>query len=164
MSKAYLLIAGILVVVSGCTGKSNDRDMVFEAIESGDTIRLQQYLAGGADINIRKDYGEGPPLELKAATPLHLAVIIGKTEIIKLLLDNGANVNAKAEDDITPLHIAQLNDDKKIAKLLIENGADINARDKYGLTPMDIANLDESLDKSIDEAREMLKKVGRDLK
>lgn len=138
--------------------------MVFEAIESGDTVRLQQCLAGGVNINIRKDYGEGTPLELKAATPLHLAVMIGKKETVELLLANGANVNAKAEDDITPLHIAQLTDNKNIAKLLIDNGADINAREKSGLTPTDIANIDESLDESLDEAREMLKKVGKELK
>jgi cytohesin len=164
MSKVYLLPIAALLVVSGCTRKSKDKNMIFEAIESGDAVLVRQYLASGADINIRKDYGKGTPLELKAATPLHLAATTGNKEIVEMLLASGANVNAKAEDDITPLHIAQLIDNKEIVNLLIANGADINARDKYGLTPMDIANIDESVDESLDEAREMLKKVGRDLK
>lgn len=66
-----------LVVVSGRKGKSTDRNMVFEAIGSGDTVLVQLYLAGGAAINLRKDYCEGPLLELRAATSLHLASISG---------------------------------------------------------------------------------------
>ncbi len=76
-----------------------NNDMIFEAIELEDTARIQQYLASGADINVRKDYYNGPPLELKAATPLFLAIAIGNTEIIDLLIANGANVNAKAQGD-----------------------------------------------------------------
>ena len=61
MSKVHLLIAA-LMVVSGCPRQSMDKNMIFEAIESRDAVLVRQYLAGGAAINVRKDYCKGPPL------------------------------------------------------------------------------------------------------
>jgi len=194
MNKVYLLITAILVVVSGCGSQVMDKNMIFEAIELGDIVRVQQYLTSGSDINVRKDYyGDGiPPLELKATTPLHLAAIMDNKEIVDLLLANGADVNAKAEGDVTPLliaiskkdkrmvelllanganvntiidggatplHFAYLGGNKEIIDLLIANGADVTAKDDNGLTPAE-ADINEA----IDEAREMLKKVWKELK
>jgi len=161
MSKVYLLITGMLMVVPGCGRQAMDKNMIFEAIELEDIVRVQQYLDSGADINVRKDYHDGPPLELGDATPLHLAIVLDNKKVVDLLIANGADVNAKAEGDITPLHAAQLFGHKEIADLLIANGADVNAKDENGLTPMDIANIDEGIDESIDEVIELLKKVLR---
>jgi hypothetical protein len=44
--------------------------------------------------------------ERLAATPLHLAVYFANTEVVKLLIENGADVNAKNKWNRTPLHIA----------------------------------------------------------
>ena len=56
-------------------------------------------------------------------TALHYAASNGKTEILKLLLSNGADVNAKNRDgNITPLFLANLEGHTEIIELLKKNG------------------------------------------
>ena len=54
-------------------------------------------------------------------------------EIIKSLIDTGADVNAKGNKGRTPLHLCKKAD---VAKLIIDAGADINAKDNNGKTPL----------------------------
>ena len=56
-----------------------------------------------------------------------------------MLLDRGAEDNAKDKNGSTPLHIAVSNGQKDIIELLIANGADVNARDKADHTPLSLA-------------------------
>ena len=73
--------------------------------------------------------------EFKGNTPLMLAVASKNKEMVKLLLDNGANINIK--DKIygyTPLIIAVRVGDLEIAKLLLDYCADINIKDNQGKT------------------------------
>ena len=51
-------------------------------------------------------------------TPLHIAIQQGNTEIVQLLLDKGAKVNAKDRWDRTPLDMALLKGDEKLIELL----------------------------------------------
>ena len=57
-------------------------------------------------------------------------------EMVKLLIANGADVNAKANNDWTPLYRVV---SKEMANLLIEKGADVNAKDSSGETPLHVA-------------------------
>lgn len=73
-------------------------------------------------------------------TPLHDAAIQGHAEIVTLLIDAGADVNAQdTEDHYTPLHDAARMNHANIVKLLLAAGADRSLKDKYGDTPLDIA-------------------------
>ena len=60
-----------------------------------------------------------------------------KVEMAKLLIDNGADVNTRDEGGKMPLHFANK---VEMAKLLIDNGADVNTRDEGGNTPLHFAN------------------------
>ncbi|KAN0141503.1 Ankyrin repeat-containing domain protein [Lactarius tabidus] len=72
----------------------------------------------------------------------------GGIRVAQLLLDHGADVNVRRNDNQTPLHVAQLLLDHgadvlasyfgnvKIVRLLLDRGADANAVDKLGKTPL----------------------------
>lgn len=106
-------------------------------------------LERGADIEAKEKYGctplhyageraiakciieHGADIEVKTksvfggATPLHLVAASGALGVVKLLLEQGADINAKDEDGLTPLQIANRMDELDVAKLLMEYGADI---------------------------------------
>ena len=67
-------------------------------------------------------------------TPLHM-IGMDLKDIAKLLIDNGADVNAKADWDWIPLHSATEKGHKEIVELLISRGATVNAKDGGGYTP-----------------------------
>jgi ankyrin repeat protein len=76
-------------------------------------------------------------------TPLHSAVATdageATAEIVRLLLEAGADPNAKSHEGGTPLHSAAFTGDLEIAEVLLAYGADPNATDPKGHTPLDIA-------------------------
>jgi ankyrin repeat protein len=54
-----------------------------------------------------------------------------------LLIDKGADVNAKNKYNETPLFYAvKIKDNIEIVKLLIDKGVDVNAKNKYNETPL----------------------------
>jgi len=97
---------------------------------------IQFFVARGADVNARAEDEWG-----STTTPLTLAMLACENdEIVKLLVSNGADVNA--EDDKwgqTPLHFAATTqEDIEVVKFLISNGADVNAGRERGNTPLDM--------------------------
>lgn len=73
--------------------------------------------------------------EFRGNTPIMIAVTTKNKEMVKLLLDNGANINIKNKiDGYTPLILAVRVGDIKIAKLLLDHCADINIKDDEGKT------------------------------
>ena len=64
------------------------------------------------------------------------ASMFGRIEIVKHLLDKGANVNYSCPLGWTALMVACVNRHFEIMKLLIENGADVNAKHKDGFSPI----------------------------
>ena len=66
------------------------------------------------------------------------------TEVVKLLIDNRADVNAKTKLGWTPLHLAAYYNAAEILLMLIDNGAKVNLRavdanTNKGKTPLQMA-------------------------
>ncbi|WP_165482718.1 ankyrin repeat domain-containing protein [Legionella gresilensis] len=78
---------------------------------------------------------------------LHLAVHSNKNELVKFLVENGAQVDLKIGDEqYSPLHIAALNNNTTAAELLLEYKANPNIAAKDGETPLHCASANEFLD------------------
>ena len=97
------------------------------AVITNDIAAVKQHIKAGSDINQPDPYGGSSPL-ISAAT-------FGKTEIAKLLIDAGADLNVKNNDGSTALHSAAFFCRPEIVKMLIENGADKSIINNYGATP-----------------------------
>ena len=75
----------------------------------------------------------------RGATALFLAAQAGNTEVVKLLVDAGTDVDIANENDATPLFIAAREGHLEVVRLLLEAGADPTASNKNAVTPQDIA-------------------------
>ena len=77
-------------------------------------------------------------------TPLGSAAAAGMTDVVRALLDAGADANARGRDGgFTALHAAAQGGNVALAQLLLERGADPAARTDEGKTPLDLAANDE---------------------
>ncbi len=114
----------------------------------GHITLIKSLLKLGANPNIQSNN------QLKV-TPIHSACAISNFQIAELLINNGADVNAKQIQGVTALHSAAHNGQTLLAKLLIDNGADISARMENGVTPLRMA-----LEKNFQETAELIKNLG----
>jgi uncharacterized protein len=71
--------------------------------------------------------------------PLHAAAAVRDRETTRLLLERGADPNAKQQMDYTPLHGAASRGDVELAELLLAHGAQRDAKGSDGMTPADVA-------------------------
>ena len=74
-----------------------------------------------------------------ANMPLHAAVAGRNFDLVEMLVEHGAPVNARQHGGWTPLHAAAQNGDAAIVGLFITHGADINARADNQQLPIDLA-------------------------
>ncbi|XP_007431909.1 2-5A-dependent ribonuclease [Python bivittatus] len=76
------------------------------------------------------------------ATKLNDAVKAGNIQLVRQLLEEGANINAHVERGWTPLHSAVQRDSEEIVNFLLENGADPFVRKDDGATPFILAGIE----------------------
>jgi ankyrin repeat protein len=74
----------------------------------------------------------------KRTTALHIASELDNDVFVKLLLEQGANINLTDNVGRNALHFALENSkaNTEIVKLLIDKEIDVDVRDKYGITPL----------------------------
>jgi ankyrin repeat protein len=69
-------------------------------------------------------------------SPLHIACSEALYDIIKLLLNNDADVDLKDNWGQTPLSWAAVGGHKAVVRLLLDRSADVESKDIYGRTPL----------------------------
>jgi len=115
---------------------------LWTAAFQGNLEAIKRHIAAGAEINAPFI---APGIPASGATPLHLAVLADQREVVQYLVEQGADLKAKAKDTHggTPLHWAAALGRVEMARLLIEAGADVNALDNHGFTPLDATRYDQ---------------------
>lgn len=106
---------------------------LMEAARDGQMETASMLLEAGADPNHRS---ESTALYL---TPMHMAGLSGKPEMVHLLGEAGAAVDPLGRENATPLSWALGEGKVDAAMALLDLGADPNIKSNYGYTPADIA-------------------------
>ena len=144
--KYAALIMGFLILCfearNGLNRSQRVKNIQFQlSVVKGNIEDVKDNLSAGADVNVRR-WGRKTDRKLLSkedevllkgnifgggikggATALHYAARNGQTEILKLLLSNGADVNAKYYDRYsTPLDLANSEGHTEIIELLKKNG------------------------------------------
>ncbi|PTY41398.1 ankyrin repeat domain-containing protein [Brachyspira hampsonii] len=81
-----------------------------------------------------------------SSTPLMNAAYRGNTNIINMLLENGADINYTTDYGMTALMMAASFNQFEAAKVLLENNADTSVTDEYGRTALDLAKSEDYKD------------------
>lgn len=133
---------------------AGDVDLVENFIQTDSTAINATYVDGFTPLGLAAYFGrvetvkylieQGAEVNMPAqnhaqVTPLHSAVANEHIEVATILLQNGANVNAKQQNDVTALHSATHRGNKALVKLLLDFSADICAKMKDSRTPLDFA-------------------------
>ena len=130
---------------------------LYEAIRAGDAARVRAAVEADPGLAIFAAAMQGNAAETEALltgnrslvgatsvdgwTPLHLASHFGRADVVRILINKGAEVEARSANAManTPLHAAAAGRSVEVARLLMERGASPNARQNGGWTPLHAA-------------------------
>ncbi|XP_067653717.1 ankyrin repeat, PH and SEC7 domain containing protein secG-like [Haliotis asinina] len=103
---------------------------IYSAIQKGDLERVKQILAAGhVDINMRSTRF--------SRTPVMVAALRGQSDVVKLLMDRGANMSLVDKFGNNVLHHACTGGDLETVKLILsQNMMYINSRGNESRTPL----------------------------
>lgn len=106
-------------------------DDIFGWCREGNTLQVRIWLDDTTnDMNEGDDHG---------FSPLHWACFAGRTNIVDMLLNRGARINATNMGDDTALHLACSHGHIECVNLLLKNKADVNVLNEHGNTPLHYA-------------------------
>lgn len=120
-----------LVLVSCVPPSARNMPPIIGAARSGDTARIEQLLAEGADPNVRAGVNHW--------TPLMHAIHKGQEGSVRVLLAHRADPNARGGGGTTALILAAGYGQANIVRLLLENGADPKLRADHDMDALTAA-------------------------
>jgi ankyrin repeat protein len=104
----------------------------------GDVEMVQVLLGYGVDVNAQ-DRGWTPLHDAASNGSRHLRIpniVQSSRDVTRILLEHGADVNARRNDNTTSLHDAARNENAEVIPVLLEHGANVGAEDEQGRTPL----------------------------
>mmetsp|Transcript_38339 Transcript_38339/g.92739 ORF Transcript_38339/g.92739 Transcript_38339/m.92739 type:complete len:205 (-) Transcript_38339:187-801(-) len=96
---------------------SDEESQLFALVSTNDADALKGFMDSNSDTNINVK-GKG------GQTPLMFAVLSGRDQAVKVLLEAGADTTIGEKDGYTPMHGAGFQGRAAIAKLLVDHGLD----------------------------------------
>ncbi|QQC64705.1 ankyrin repeat domain-containing protein [Paraburkholderia ginsengisoli] len=106
--------------------------------KAGENAMMMAALAG--DLNfVNLLIAKDAEVNKKGWAPLHYAAANGHDDIVKVLLDHSAYVDAGSPNGTTPLMMAARGGHVSTVKLLLDNGADLTVKNQIGMTALDFA-------------------------
>ena len=156
-----LLISFLSLGIFAEDSSEDVADDLIEACMKGDIKSVKQHLANGVKVNAKTGSGKTPN-----RTAIMWAASRGKKEIVRLLIENGAEINSKDDwkgnttrpegtEGWTEIIFAADSDHEEVVEILIEGGADVNIKSKSGITALSLAKLWKN-----EEMIKMLKRAG----
>ena len=86
---------------------------------------------------VRAGVSDVEAVDSNGRTALHYAVSNAEADVMILLVEHGADINAQDKDGVSPLHLAI--EDVALARWLLLKGANYGAKTAEGSTPLDYA-------------------------
>jgi ankyrin repeat protein len=124
-------LAAISLISALALGSALRADEIHEAARQGNLEKVRALVDKDPTLIAAKDKG--------GETPLHWAAFSGNIDLVRFLLEKGAEVDARNGRGLTPLAFAALQGRTPAAGLLIERGADANVRNALNITSLIIA-------------------------
>jgi hypothetical protein len=122
------IIDGAFWTLHRVSGDKKKERPLIQAVQAGDLKKAKKLIANGTDVNQTDDVGF-PALSIAAGR--------GDENVTKLLLDAGANVNARSATlNDTALARAAQNGNGPAVRMLLAAGARVDDKDGSGWTPL----------------------------
>jgi len=106
--------------------------------DKDETPLMLACIRGQADV-ARRLIARGADVNKTGWTPLHYAASSGQIEIIRMLLDQNAYIDAESPNGTTPLMMAAMYGTAEAVKLLLDAGADPSVKNQFGLRAAEFA-------------------------
>ena len=126
---AAALFSAAFVLAAGREDTAQTASTLFGLIRANDLSKLRELVTTPVAANVEDS------LHWR---PLHYAAMYGSVDAMAILLDAGAEPNARNQQDATPLIYAAWNFEK--TRLLVQKGAQVEVASKSGVTPLMVAS------------------------
>ncbi len=132
MKKIFIILATTILL----SAAKLPQEAFFRAIETGDSVQIEQMIKDGIDVNIKDARGN---------TALMEAAARGYEKLVKLFIEKGADVNAKNDYGETALLLVVRHSQDmekgpiEAVRWLLEKNVDVNVKDEWEGTALSYA-------------------------